>query len=263
MADTTTTPAYYGSSSSFRIPPLSGADNYIPWRTQLSDILFDQGLWKYVSGEAPSPKRGDTAEWDQADRRALTAIRLRINNDMLLHVISATTSKQAWDALANVFASQGGVARITTRRQLFSYRMEETDDLDLAIRQIKRLWVEFNLIKGENTSALSDNDLAMCILSALPPSWDGLVTSVVINDDLTSSDIISRITQDNARRKARGPDQAFNATARFGKKKFRKGVNCHKCGKEGHIRPECNEPDKPASATAVVATADTLEEYAF
>ncbi|KAI0825463.1 hypothetical protein BC629DRAFT_1586379 [Irpex lacteus] len=100
----------------------------------------------------------------------------------------------------------------------------------------------------------------MCILSALPPSWDDLVTSVVINDDLTSSDIISRITQDNARRKARGPDQAFNATARFGKKKFRKGVNCHKCGKEGHIRPECNEPDKPASATAVVATADTLEE---
>lgn len=175
------------------------------------------------------------------ERRALTTIRLRISNDMMLHVISAQTSKEAFDALANVSASEGSIARITIRRKLFSYRLEEPDDLEAGIWEIKRLWIEFNLIKGESTSALTDNDLAMCILSALPPSWDGLVSSINIDSSLRSSDLIGRIIQDDARHKARGPADATVLYAGEKKRRYRKGIFCHRCGKEGHIRPECSE----------------------
>ena len=263
MAETTTTPSILNSSS-YRIPPLSGPENYLTWRIQITDILYELGLYDYVSGTKEKPKRGDTTEWDSADRRALTTIRLRISNNMMMHVLSAETSKQAFDALANVFATEGSIARITLRRKLFSYRLAEDSDLKSGIRDIKRLWIEYNLIKGKNSTALSDNDLALCILSALPPTWDGLVSAINI-DSLKSSDLIGRIIQDYARRKARDDPLVYHAQER--RRKFRKGITCHKCGKEGHIKPECTEPAKKDEATTAFAGAaiedTTAPEYSF
>lgn len=249
------------TSSSYRIPPLTGPENYLTWRIQISDILHELGLWDYVSGTNDKPKRGDSSDWQIKDRRALTTIRLRVSNDMMFHILSAETSKQAFDALANVFASEGSIARITLRRKLFSYRLEESDDLEAAIRDIKRLWIEYNLIKGASTSALTDNDLAMCILSALPPSWDGLVSSITVNDSLRSADLIGRIIQDDARRKAREPAASTVLYASRGekKRKFRKGVHCHRCGKEGHIRPECTEPEKKVVSNLVYTNNDAAD----
>lgn len=128
--------------------------------------------------------------------RALTAIRLRVSNDMMLHVLSATTSKQAFAALANVFASEGSIARITICHKLFGYRIEDGSSLEAGIREIMCLWIKFNLIRG-TVSALTDLDLAMCILSALLETFDGLVFSITVSSTLTSADLIRRIIQDN------------------------------------------------------------------
>ena len=88
----------------------------------------------------------------------------------MMHVLSTKIFKQAFDALANVFTTEGSIARITLRCKLFSYRLAKDSDLESGIHDIKRLRIEYNLIKGKNSMALSDNDLALCILSALPPT---------------------------------------------------------------------------------------------
>ena len=41
------------SQSVYRIDPLKGGENYLSWETQMSDILEDQGYWKYVNGTTP------------------------------------------------------------------------------------------------------------------------------------------------------------------------------------------------------------------
>ena len=72
----------------------------------MTDILTDMGLWDYVAGEIKQPaKAAANASWLQKDRRALTHIRLHVSNNMMTYIISATTSKEAWDALASVFNS--------------------------------------------------------------------------------------------------------------------------------------------------------------
>ena len=137
------------------------------WRIQISDILHELRLWDYVSDTIDKLKCGDTSEWETKDRRALTTIRLCISNNMMFHILSAETSKQAFDALANIFTSESSIARITLCRKLFSYRIQESDDLEAAIREIKRLWIEYNLIKGASTSALTDND-PLSLIMILP-----------------------------------------------------------------------------------------------
>ena len=93
---------------------------------------------------------------------------------------------------------------------------------------------------------------------------DGLVSAINI-DNLKSSDLIGRIIQDNARCKARDDPLVYHAQEK--RRKFRKGITCHKCGKEGHIKPECTEPAKKDEATTAFAGAaikdTTAPEYSF
>ena len=101
------------TSGTYRIDPLRGAENYITWRVQISDILMDMGLWEYASGEKARPSdEALIADWVKKDRKALTAIRLRVSNAMMAHVISAETSKDAFDTLSNVFNTEGAVALV-------------------------------------------------------------------------------------------------------------------------------------------------------
>lgn len=245
MTTTTTAPE---TSGSYRIESLKGAENYITWRVQLEDILSDLGLWEYTSGGTLRPADAAQAvDWAKKDRKALTTIRLRVSNAMMTHVISATTSKDAFDALSNVFNTEGTIARVTLRRRLFRYTMEEGADMDEEIRKIKGLWQELVLMTS-NTPAVNvttasiytDNELAMIILTALPASWDPFVSSMGADANLKSSDLIGRILQEDSRRKDRATtDTSLVTTGPRMKSKFRAGVFCHACGKEGHIRPEC------------------------
>ena len=88
MAETTTTPSILNSSS-YHIPPLSGSKNYLTWCIQITDILYELGLYDYVSGTKEKPKRGDTTEWNSADCRALTTIRLCISNTMMTREVNS------------------------------------------------------------------------------------------------------------------------------------------------------------------------------
>ena len=38
------------SSSTYRIEPLKGAENYLAWRIQMSDILYAYEVWDHVEG---------------------------------------------------------------------------------------------------------------------------------------------------------------------------------------------------------------------
>ncbi len=231
-----------GGTGSYRIDPLKGAENYPTWRVQMLDILTDMGLWEYASGETPLPAdKALAADWAKKDRKALTAVRLRVSNSMMAHVISAETSKEALDALSNVFNNEGAVSLIVLRRKFLRYVIPEGADLEEEIRKIKGLWQEINFIQK---TKISDHELASVILTALPSSWDPLIASISLDANLTSASIIGRVLQEDGRRKERSSTEtALYANSRSRKSTFRAGVWCHGCGKEGHIRPECDDRD--------------------
>ena len=66
----------------------------------MMDILMGQDLWEYVEGTITLPSEAAArAAWKKKDRMALSMIRLRVADKMLVYVTSSTTAKEAWDTL--------------------------------------------------------------------------------------------------------------------------------------------------------------------
>ena len=155
-------------SGTYRIESLKGADNYLAWRIQMSDILFAYEVWDHIEGMATTRPEDTTLAliWDKADRKALTAIRLRISAGMMTYVLSVTMAKAAWDALANVFNTQGALAKVLARRRFLRYQIEEEASMEEEIRKIRQLREELALLN----SKIEDDEFAITLLTALPLS---------------------------------------------------------------------------------------------
>lgn len=229
------------SGSGYRIEPLKGAENYTTWRVQAEDILQDMNYWDHVNGTNTIPTdEDDLKKWQRTDRKALTQIRLRISAPMITYVMSAKTSKDAWDALKMMFDISGPIATVLIRRKLFRYVIEEGADMEEQIRTLRGYQEELIGLGHE----LKDEDFAYIILTALPDSWDSFVSSLDTND-LKPAQLIGRILAETSRRKDRsGTETTLFAKKGKGKGKFRAGVKCYNCEKEGHLASECRAPKR-------------------
>src|SRR5271168_293511 len=96
------------STNVYRIEPLMGAENYAVWKIKMINILTGQDLWEYVDGTTILPN--DAASqlgWRKKDRLALSMIRLRVADKMLVYVASLTSAREAWETLNSLLEGQG------------------------------------------------------------------------------------------------------------------------------------------------------------
>ena len=227
-------------SNAYRIEPLKGVENWLSWQVQMQDILTDVALLDYVLGKVKKPTEAEaSAKWEKNDRKALTAIRLRVSSAVITHILSSKTAKDAWDTLKTIYNNTGVLAKVLARRKFLRHEMGEGGDMEEEIRKMRGLKEEMTLLGIE----VEDREFSFTILTALPPSWDQFISAVGTNVP-DSADLIGRIVQESSRRRERNTETALVAKSGKKKPKFRKGVFCHGCGKEGHIRPECKDNDQ-------------------
>ncbi|TDL13567.1 hypothetical protein BD410DRAFT_846818 [Rickenella mellea] len=144
-----------GGSSIYRIDPLKGAENYPTWKIKIKDILTDMGLEDHIveklskpsstqpSGSGTTPtetgkdKEGSGGaagaqaagpNWAKNDRTALSAIRLRVADIVLVYIANATTALEAWKTLRNIFEERGPGGKVQIRKKLIYPRAEEGAD---------------------------------------------------------------------------------------------------------------------------------------
>jgi hypothetical protein len=188
---------------------------------------------------------------------------------MITYVISAKTSKDAWNAITSMFQVLGLMAAVLVRRKLFRYTIAEGANMEEQVRTLRGYQEELLVLDA----AVGDKDFAFVLLTALPDSWDSFVSSLDTGD-LTTNKLIGRILAEHNRRTARSPSDTTALHVQKGKdkkkSKFRKGVNCYNCGKEGHLADECRgkkadgsqnnrqNNKKPTQANHTVST-DTYE----
>lgn len=242
---------YGGNASGYRINSLKGVENYSSWSVQMTDILNDVDLLDYVDGtiQAPEVTRDDKAseaayaKWRKRDRKALTQIRLRVSPEMIMHVEGATTSKDAWDALASTFKASGPMAAILDRRKLYGFRIQEGGNIEEHIRLLRGYQQDLSRLGAP----LSDDDFVSILLTAMPDSWNALVSVLSASDNLNSNKLIAQILAEDHRLKSRDSsitteDETMALYVR--KTNFRKGVTCYYCDKEGHIASVCRGPKR-------------------
>ncbi|KAF5345723.1 hypothetical protein D9757_014965 [Collybiopsis confluens] len=245
------------SSTTYQIDPLHGSANYNVWQIKMNDILTDLGLIKYIESAVPaiSSDRSNQSEveaWKEKDRKALSTIRLRVDDSVLVYIAGAKAAKEAWNTLKTMYEAAGTISIIATRRKLFRTHCAEGADIEEHIRTLHGLEQQL-ANQGQPLRAL---EFSTTLLTSLPDSWDQFASSIdksTITDtvDPDSSKLIAKILEDDLRRRSKNSSSEIALSAQSGKphhslsphphnkSKFNSNVTCYYCGRAGHIQKEC------------------------
>ena len=81
-------------------------NNYSTWSTRMQFYLLDQDLWEIVGGSKTSAptSQDDLKKWKVRAGKAMYALSVSVEDDLLQHIKEAKTPKEAWDTLAGLFA---------------------------------------------------------------------------------------------------------------------------------------------------------------
>jgi gag-polypeptide of LTR copia-type/Zinc knuckle len=244
-------------TTSYRIDPLKGIENYATWKIKVIDILDDMGLSEHIEGPLPVPQSASTssgktasqskdADWDSKDRKALTAIRLRVADTMLVYVANVKTAGDAWRILRDLFESRGSMGLVLTRRKIYKAECAEGTPMEEHIRVMRGYQEEL----ASSGDYLTDTDFSLTLLTSLPESWNTFISAVDTNLLKNSHLLIARILEEDRRIRAReGKDSTALAAKGKGGKPSWKGkpgssITCYNCQKQGHYARDCRSKKK-------------------
>ena len=253
----------------YRVEKLT-RENYHTWKFDMKMLLLDKDLWDVVTGDetlAPGASADRRLKFKKLENRSLSMICLAISPDLKIYVRSATTGKEAWDALSKHFEEKTLSRKIQFRRKLYSLRMGNAS----ATEHINRVKTIGDLLEALD-DPVQEKDLVMILISSLPDEYNNLITTLetLKEEQLTWDYVRDRILAEYDRKKGEKPkpgnedalyvDSRGKNSHRGGeggsnhnkgdqnKKQFTK-YKCHYCHKKGHLQRDCHKK-KAAEAGA-------------
>jgi len=133
-------------------------DNYHVWKAQLIPFFRGQGLFGYLDGTIPIPPNkismAETSSvisnplyehWQRQDAIIVVILFSTISENVLIQVVSHTTSAAIWSALANSFSSQSCARVIQLCIELVNTRKGAQSAHDFFM-QVKRMTDELAVV---------------------------------------------------------------------------------------------------------------------
>ena len=111
------------------------------------------------------------------DERALSAIRLCLEDDVLFNIVSEKTIAGLWMKFEKLYMTKSLTNRIHLKRQLYSLRMKEGTSIADHLNAFNTLLVQLQSIEVK----IPSEDKAITLLCSLPESWDHFVTSISLS----------------------------------------------------------------------------------
>jgi hypothetical protein len=202
---------------------------------------------------------------------ALSAIRLRVADHVLVYVSSAKSAAEAWQILRDTYEPSGAIGIVLVRRKFFRAECPEGGDIEEHIRLLRSYQTELATL-GQK---IEEADFSMTLLTSLPDSWNAFTSTVDPTEPVLkeSAKLISKILLEDRRIKAGNGNDDTALAAKSRSQKSRKNVTCYKCGKKGHFKSDCPEKDtewkgrggkgKKDGEKANMAKSSVDEDYVF
>ena len=122
----------------------------------------------------PSPPTQEQLRWDGKDAQAYAFIALSVKRHIVPHIRSCTTSKQAWNTLASLYAVRNEARVAYLRKQLEDVCMAENETMDVYVTCIKDLKDQLANID----ELIPDASLISTLLKGLPESFQSFATTL-------------------------------------------------------------------------------------
>ncbi|MFS7935838.1 putative RNA-directed DNA polymerase [Helianthus anomalus] len=160
-------------------------------------------------------------------------------------------------ALSNMYEKSSASNRVFLMRELFNMRMNEGSSVADHIKDVNSILSSLAIVGMK----LDDDTQAVVLLSSLPDSWSGFVTTVTettgtgnlkfdrVRDTVLGEDVRRRNTSGGSTSgmfsvsRRRGNNRRSGSR---GKSLFKVGKNlrCWNCGEKGYVKNKCPDPKK-------------------
>ena len=264
---------------------------YDTWRIQMQAILIKNNAWPYVSGETPEPalipndavSSAIKASWKVADQKAKSDIILTMSPMQLNHLRNCETSKQVWDKLESVYASQGPARKATSLEQLLSRKLQEGDDVRDHLSTYMGIVAKLKTMEVDINGEL----LSVILVQSLRASFDNFQCAIKSRDKLPGAEklIVKIIDKSESRKKH---SSAAESGAMFARKLHQNGpsnpkndnnqntsgeqrqsrwtTKCNYCQKKSHKTEHCYKRKREMQNTnhideSFMADAGTSESF--
>ncbi|OMO72467.1 hypothetical protein CCACVL1_17774 [Corchorus capsularis] len=171
-------------TSTTNLPVKLTSSNYTSWKAQMDALLVGLYLAGYVDGSFPLPpfeiqQEGEMIPnpaynlWLRQDKLILHALITSTSESILPYIASATTSSEAWNTLAKVFANKNRSRIMSLKEQLSLTRRDQMAVGDY-IQHMKQLADAIRMAG----SPVEDDDLVLHILKGVGPDFKDVVAAV-------------------------------------------------------------------------------------
>ena len=206
------------------------------WKHRLTLIFKAEKLWPLVSGNQHLPVAPTAAElaagalalpltgagsismWEDQDAIALTIINNCLENSVVSHIQSCTTSHLAWSRLTSIFESQDVVTKMHLKDRLINLKMKDNTSIVKHIHNF-RAHLEQLLATG---SPLPDDEAAIMLMRRLPQNYQPFIRSLRRQAGLTLQTLITDLIQEETFIQDTSSTSKNKSALYVGKKNFNK-----------------------------------------
>ncbi|KAK1416067.1 hypothetical protein QVD17_31855 [Tagetes erecta] len=239
-----------------RVDKFNGTD-FAWWRMQIEALLDECDLEMVLEEKPAGMSKADEAVWNSKDRKARGKITLALTRNVAFNIMKEKTARGMITALSNMYEKPSAGNRVFLMRELFTMRMRESGSVTDHINEINSILSRLSSVGMK----LDDDTQAVILLSSLPESWSGFVTTVTettgtgnfkfdrIRDSVLGEDVRRKNSSGGSSSGifsvGRGRDNNRNSGSRGrSSSRARKNVRCWNCGEKGHVKNECPGPMK-------------------
>jgi len=131
------------SLGSYKIPALTGQDNYHSWKTNIKDILKDLKLIPHIENslnDLIEANKGNEEKTQENNQKAIFHMHVHCSPHVQTDIESTKTAKEVWDTLKHEYEVMGIITQIYLCWKFYTVQMAEDDDFDLHHQKLWKIY---------------------------------------------------------------------------------------------------------------------------
>jgi hypothetical protein len=201
-------------------------------------LLRSRKVWSIVNGETKRPEEDPGGrEWDELDEEARQMIVMTVSDSQNCYLFEEQTSKGMWDKLKEAYQEVSVANKLRLKSTFNTYKKDPKHNVTQHVNRVKEMVQELKAVGV----TIPDEDVILVLLDSLPEDYRMVRSSLKSQRNLTVEQVSARIKEeehDLGLIPGKEEEKAFYGS---GNHRNSSGVQCHQCGKFGHIKRFCKE----------------------